>query len=166
MSTHAAADDAIRTGPRLKPRHKRLLLLAAALGALGVAAALVLSAFQKNLVFFITPTQILAGEAPRGREFRIGGMVEAGSLRRQADGVTVGFVVTDLANKVHVTYRGILPDLFKEGKGVVAQGRLNDDGSFAASQVLAKHDENYMPPEAKYALQQGQRQGQKSKGKE
>jgi cytochrome c-type biogenesis protein CcmE len=162
-SVQAAAGNGARTERRLKPRHKRLILLAVALGALGVAAMLVLSAFQKNLVFFITPTQILAGEAPRGREFRIGGMVEAGSLQRQADGVTVSFVVTDLANKVRVTYRGILPDLFKEGKGVVAQGKLDENGTFAAAQVLAKHDENYMPPEAKYAIQQG---AQHMKGKE
>jgi cytochrome c-type biogenesis protein CcmE len=162
-SVQAAAGGGARTERRLKPRHKRLILLAAALGALGVAAMLVLSAFQKNLVFFITPTQILAGDAPRGREFRIGGMVEAGSLQRQADGVTVSFVVTDLANKVRVTYRGILPDLFKEGKGVVAQGKLDENGTFAAAQVLAKHDENYMPPEAKYAIQQG---AQHMKGKE
>jgi cytochrome c-type biogenesis protein CcmE len=141
---------------RLKSRHKRLVLLAGALAALGIATALVLSAFRKNLVFFITPTQILSGEAPRGRAFRIGGMVEAGSLRRQADGVTVSFVVTDLAHGVKVNYRGILPDLFKEGKGVVAQGRLGADHVFVADQVLAKHDENYMPPEATEALKRGQ----------
>ena len=145
----------------LKPRHKRLILLAAALGALGVATALVLSAFQKNLVFFITPTQVLSGEAPRGRDVRIGGMVENGSLRRQADGVTVSFVVTDMANKVRVNYRGILPDLFKEGKGVVAQGKLDAAGVFVAEQVLAKHDENYMPPEASYAVREGSKLAQK-----
>jgi cytochrome c-type biogenesis protein CcmE len=140
---------------QLKSRHKRLILLAGALAALGIATALVLSAFRKNLVFFITPTQILSGDAPHGRAFRIGGMVEAGSLRRQADGVTVSFVVTDLAHGVKVNYRGILPDLFKEGKGVVAQGRLGADHVFVADQVLAKHDENYMPPEATEALKQG-----------
>jgi cytochrome c-type biogenesis protein CcmE len=140
---------------RLKSRHKRLILLAAALAALAIATALVLSAFRKNLVFFITPTQILSGEAPRDRAFRIGGMVQAGSLQRQADGVTVSFVVTDLAHSVKVNYRGILPDLFKEGKGVVAQGRLGVDRVFVADQVLAKHDENYMPPEAADALKKG-----------
>jgi len=140
---------------RLKSRHKRLILLAAALVALGIATALVLSAFRKNLVFFITPTQILSGDAPRDRAFRIGGMVQAGSLQRQADGVTVDFVVTDLAHSVKVHYRGILPDLFKEGKGVVAQGRLDAHREFVADQVLAKHDENYMPPEAADALKKG-----------
>jgi cytochrome c-type biogenesis protein CcmE len=140
---------------RLKSRHKRLILLAGALAALGIATALVLSAFRKNLVFFITPTQILSGDAPRDRAFRIGGMVQAGSLQRQADGVTVDFVVTDLAHSVKVHYRGILPDLFKEGKGVVAQGRLDAHHEFVADQVLAKHDENYMPPEAADALTKG-----------
>jgi cytochrome c-type biogenesis protein CcmE len=140
---------------RLKSRHKRLILLAGALVALGIATALVLSAFRKNLVFFITPTQILSGDAPRDRAFRIGGMVQAGSLQRQADGVTVDFVVTDLAHSVKVHYRGILPDLFKEGKGVVAQGRLDAHREFVADQVLAKHDENYMPPEAADALKKG-----------
>jgi cytochrome c-type biogenesis protein CcmE len=146
---------------KLKPRHKRLVLLAAALALLAVATALVLSAFSKNLVFFITPTQVLSGEAPRGRDLRIGGLVENGSLRRQPDGVTVSFVVTDLANKVRVTYRGILPDLFKEGKGVVAQGKLDGAGVFVAEQVLAKHDENYMPPDASYALREGRKLVQK-----
>jgi cytochrome c-type biogenesis protein CcmE len=140
---------------RLKPRHKRLVLLAGALAALGIATLLVLSAFRKNLVFFFTPTQVLPGEAPRGRSLRIGGLVETGTLRRQPDGVTVSFVVTDLAHAVTVSYRGILPDLFKEGKGVVAQGRLADDHVFVADQVLAKHDENYMPPDAADALKRG-----------
>ena len=140
---------------RLKSRHKRLILLAGTLAALGIATALVLSAFRKNLVFFVTPTQILSGDAPRDRAFRIGGMVQAGSLQRQADGVTVDFIVTDLAHSVKVHYRGILPDLFKEGKGVVAQGRLDAHREFVADQVLAKHDENYMPPEAADALKKG-----------
>ncbi len=139
----------------MKPRYKRLLLIAAGLAALGIAAALVLSAFQKNLVFFFTPTQILAGQAPRGSSFRMGGMVEKGSLQRQADGVTVAFVVTDTAHSIKVNYRGILPDLFKEGKGVVAQGRLGPGSLFLADEVLAKHDENYMPPDAAYALKKG-----------
>ena len=139
----------------LKPRHKRLILLAGALALLAIATMLVLSAFRKNLVFFFTPTQVLSGEAPRGQSLRIGGLVENGTLQRQPDGVTVRFVVTDLAHKVTVNYRGILPDLFKEGKGVVAQGRLGPDHVFVADQVLAKHDENYMPPEAADALQRG-----------
>jgi cytochrome c-type biogenesis protein CcmE len=149
----------------LRPRHKRLLLLAGALAALGIATMLVLSAFRKNLVFFFTPTQVLAGEAPRGQSLRIGGLVENGTLQRQADGITVSFVVTDLAHKVTVNYRGILPDLFKEGKGVVAQGRLNADHVFVADQVLAKHDENYMPPEAAEALRKGALAANESKGK-
>jgi cytochrome c-type biogenesis protein CcmE len=141
----------------MKPRTKRIVLICAGLGALGLATALVLSAFQKNLVFFFTPTQILAGEAPQGRSFRMGGMVEAGSLQRQADGVTVSFMVTDNAQKIRVNYRGILPDLFKEGKGVVAQGKLAGGAGkvFLADEVLAKHDENYMPPDDAYALKKG-----------
>jgi cytochrome c-type biogenesis protein CcmE len=140
----------------MKPRYKRLVLIGAGLATLGLAATLVLSAFQKNLVFFFTPTQILAGEAPKGSNFRMGGMVEAGSLKRQPDGVTVAFVVTDTAQKIKVHYRGILPDLFKEGKGVVAQGKLGPDQLFLAEEVLAKHDENYMPPDAAYAVKKGQ----------
>lgn len=136
----------------MKTRHKRLILITAGLGTLGLAAWLVLSAFQQNMVFFFTPTQVFSGEAPKGRSFRIGGMVEEGSVKRQADGVTVAFVVTDTAKKIPVTYKGILPDLFKEGKGVVAQGKLGQDGSFVADEVLAKHDENYMPAEAAYAV--------------
>ena len=139
----------------MKARHKRAALIVGGLAVLGLGAWLVLSAFQKNMVFFFTPTQILAGEAPRGRSFRLGGMVENGSLKRQADGVTVGFMVTDNAQKISVTYRGILPDLFKEGKGVVAQGKLDGNGVFTAEEVLAKHDENYMPPDAAYALKKG-----------
>ncbi|MCS0613932.1 cytochrome c maturation protein CcmE [Massilia kyonggiensis] len=149
----------------MKPRHKRLILLAGALALLAIATMLVLSAFRKNLVFFFTPTQVLAGEAPRGQSLRIGGLVENGTLQRRADGVTVSFVVTDLAHKVTVNYRGILPDLFKEGKGVVAQGRLGADRVFVADQVLAKHDENYMPPEAAEALRKGALAANESKGK-
>jgi cytochrome c-type biogenesis protein CcmE len=139
----------------MKPRHKRLILIVAGVATLGIAAWLVLSAFQKNLVFFFTPSQIYAGEAPHGRSFRMGGMVEAGSLQRQADGVTVSFIVTDNVQKVRVNYRGSLPDLFKEGKGVVAQGKLGADKLFLADEVLAKHDENYMPPDAAYAMKKG-----------
>lgn len=136
----------------MKPRHKRFAMVAAGIAALGIATALVLSAFQKNLVFFYTPTQVAANEAPQGRAFRIGGLVETGSVKRQADGVTVHFVVTDTAKNIPVSYRGALPDLFREGKGVVAQGRLDEKGLFTASEVLAKHDENYMPPEAAEAV--------------
>jgi cytochrome c-type biogenesis protein CcmE len=114
----------------------------------------VLSAFQSNLVFFFTPSQVAANEAPQGRAFRIGGLVTPGSVKRQPDGVTVQFVVTDTAKNIPVVYRGILPDLFREGKGVVAQGQLGADGVFRASEVLAKHDENYMPPEAAHAVEQ------------
>lgn len=138
----------------MKTRHKRLILVSAGLTTLALAAWLVLSAFNQNMVFFFTPTQVFSGEAPQGRSFRIGGMVEAGSVQRQPDGVTVNFVVTDTAKKIPVSYRGILPDLFKEEKGVVAQGKLGADGRFVADEVLAKHDENYMPPDAAYALEQ------------
>lgn len=139
----------------MKPRQKRFALVAMGLVSLGLAAWLVLSAFKDNLVFFFTPTQMLAGEAPKGKSFRMGGMVEVGSVKRQADGMTVAFVITDNAQKVNVQYRGVLPDLFKEGKGVVAQGKLGNDQVFMADEVLAKHDENYMPPEAAYALKKG-----------
>lgn len=146
----------------MKTRHKRLILVSAGLGTLALAAWLVLSAFQQNMVFFFTPTQVFSGEAPKGRSFRIGGMVEEGSIKRQADGVTVSFIVTDTAQKIPVTYKGILPDLFKEGKGVVAQGKLNTEGKFVADEVLAKHDENYMPPEAAHALKKGQEANQQA----
>ena len=148
----------------MKTRHKRLMLVALGLAVLSVGAWLVLSAFQKNLVFFFTPTQISAGEAPRGRSFRVGGMVEMGSVQRQPDGVTVSFVVTHNVQKIRVNYRGILPDLFKEGKGVVSQGKLGADGVFAAEEVLAKHDENYMPPDAAYALKKGKESNDKTAG--
>ena len=144
----------------MKPRHKRLILIGAGLATLGLAAWLVLAAFQKNLVFFFTPTQILAGEAPHGRSFRMGGMVETGSIQRQPDGVTVSFMVTDTAKSIRVNYRGILPDLFREGKGVVAQGKLGNGNLFVADEVLAKHDENYMPPDAAYALKKGKEANQ------
>jgi len=126
---------------------------------LGVATVLVLNAFQSNLVFFFTPTQVASGEVPQGKSFRIGGMVEDGSLVRENDGLTVRFSVTDTAKSVPVTYKGILPDLFKEGKGAVAQGQLGADGTFIASEVLAKHDENYMPPEAAEALAKAKASG-------
>jgi cytochrome c-type biogenesis protein CcmE len=135
----------------VKPRHKRLAAIGVGLAALGIAAALVLSAFEQNLVFFFTPSQVAAKEAPLGRTFRIGGMVEKGSVKR--DGVEVRFLVTDTAKTIPVVYSGALPDLFREGKGVVAQGQLGADGVFRAREVLAKHDENYMPPEAAHALE-------------
>ncbi len=143
----------------MKPRHRRFAWIAAGLAAIGIAIALVLSAFQSNLVFFFSPTQVAAHEAPQGRAFRIGGLVEAGSLVREADSLTVHFRVTDTARTIPVVYTGLLPDLFREGKGVVAQGTLGPDGTFRATEVLAKHDENYMPPEAKAALEQAQRNG-------
>ena len=136
----------------MKPRTRRALWIAGGVAGLGVATALVLNAFQSNLVFFFTPTQVAANEAPRDRAFRIGGLVEAGSVVREKDALTVRFKVTDTARTIPVSYTGILPDLFREGKGVVAQGRLGADGTFRASEVLAKHDENYMPPEAAEAL--------------
>jgi cytochrome c-type biogenesis protein CcmE len=136
----------------LKARHKRIALIVGGLAILGAVAALVLNAFQSNLVFFFSPTQVAAGEAPKGKSFRIGGMVKEGSVQREADGVTMRFVVTDTDKEMAVLYKGILPDLFKEGKGVVAQGKLDDGGLFTASEVLAKHDENYMPPEAAQAV--------------
>ena len=136
----------------MKPRTKRAVWIVAGLAGLGVAATLVLNAFQSNLVFFFTPTQIATNEAPHDRAFRMGGLVEAGSVQREKDGLTVHFRVTDTAKTIPVVYTGILPDLFREGKGVVAQGRLGPDGVFKASEVLAKHDENYMPPEAADAL--------------
>ena len=139
----------------MKPRHKRAAVIAGGLAALGIAAALVLNAFQSNLVFFFTPSQIEAGEAPKERTFRVGGMVKEGSVRR--NNLTVDFVVTDTAKEIPVSYTGILPDLFREGKGVVAQGKLGADGRFVASEVLAKHDENYMPPEAQHAVDQAQK---------
>ena len=136
----------------MKPRSKRLIAIACGLTALGVATALVLNAFNSNLVFFFSPTQVAAKEAPVGRSFRVGGLVEMGSIKREPQGLTTRFVVTDTAKTIPVTYTGLLPDLFKEGKGVVAQGKLGADGIFKADQVLAKHDENYMPPEAADAL--------------
>ena len=137
----------------MKPRHKRFALLGGLVATVGLIVALVLNAFQSNLVFFYSPSQVSANEAPSGRTFRVGGLVEAGSVK--VDGTQVQFVVTDTAANVPVRYQGILPDLFKEGKGVVVQGQLQD-GVFVAREVLAKHDENYMPPEAAEALKRAQ----------
>ena len=139
----------------MTPRQKRLAFIVGGVASLGIATALVLNAFQSNLVFFFTPSQIAAGEAPKDRTFRIGGMVKAGSVQRKD--LTVNFVVTDTVRETSVTYTGILPDLFREAKGVVAQGRLNAEGLFVANEVLAKHDENYMPPEAQHAVDQAQK---------
>lgn len=146
----------------MKPRHTRFVLIGLGLVALGMAVALVLNAFRSNLVFFFTPTQVANGEVPQGRSFRIGGLVESGTLAREPDGLTVRFVVTDTVQRVPVVYKGILPDLFKEGKGTVAQGRVGADGLFVASEVLAKHDENYMPPEAAEALAKAKAAGAQS----
>lgn len=139
----------------MKPRQKRLALIVGGVAVLGIAAYLILSAFQENLVFFFSPSDVAAQKAPAGRAFRIGGLVEPGSVKR--DGVMVSFKVTDTAHTIPVVYQGILPDLFKEGKGVVAQGKLGADGRFHASEVLAKHDENYMPPDAAHAVEQAQK---------
>lgn len=136
----------------MKPRHKRFIWIALGLTVIGVAVTLVLQAFNSNMVFFFTPTQVVDNKAPMGRTFRIGGLVTAGSLKRQADGLTVTFDVTDTSKTIPVRYTGILPDMFKEGKGVIAQGKIGSDGVFRAAEVLAKHDENYMPPEAAEAL--------------
>lgn len=146
----------------MTPRRKRFSLIGLGLVALGIAAALVLNAFQSNLVFFFTPTQVANGEVPKGQSFRIGGMVEAGTLMRENDGLTVHFVMSDTVKRVPVTFKGILPDLFKEGKGAVAQGRLSSEGTFVASEVLAKHDENYMPPEAAEAMAKAKASGKQS----
>lgn len=136
----------------MKRRHKRIAIILAGVASIGIAAALVLSAFQKNLVFFFSPSEIAADEAPKGRVFRVGGLVEKGTVVRDTDGLTVRFKITDTAKTIPVVYKGILPDLFKEGKGCVAQGKVGSDGVFYADQVLAKHDENYMPPEAGQAI--------------
>jgi len=133
-------------------RQRRLGILLAALVCAGAATALTLNAFRSNLVFFFSPSQIAAKEAPVAQVFRLGGLVERGSIQRERDGMTIRFIVTDTARGVPVVYRGLLPDLFREGKGVVARGRLGEDGVFVANEVLAKHDENYMPPEAADAV--------------
>ena len=147
----------------MKRRHKRVAFIVAGLAALGIATAFVLTAFQSNLVFFFSPTQVAAKEAPVDRTFRIGGLVENGTIKRQSDGLTVHFTVTDTAKSIPVVYKGILPDLFKEGKGCVAQGRLGADGVFYADEVLAKHDENYMPPEAGDAIDKAKHTREASK---
>lgn len=141
----------------MKPRHKRMMFLALGLAGLIVATALVLNAFRGNLVFFYSPSDVVMNEAPLDRKFRLGGMVEEGSVTRESDGLTVHFVVTDMAKSIPVVYTGILPDLFREGQGVVTQGRLGEDGLFYADEVLAKHDETYMPPEVAEALERAKK---------
>jgi cytochrome c-type biogenesis protein CcmE len=141
----------------MTPRQKRFMLAGVVLGGAAVAVTLVLNAFNSNLVFFYSPSDVQQHKAPKDRTFRLGGLVEEGSVKRQPDGVTVRFAVTDTAKVIPVEYRGILPDLFKEGKGVVAQGKLESDGIFRAQEVLAKHDENYMPPEAANAVERAQK---------
>lgn len=143
----------------MKPRHKRAAIIVGALVAIAIAAVLILNALNSNIALYVTPTEVAAGNAPKGQAFRIGGMVKDGSVKR--DGLTVHFVITDMAKDIPVAYTGILPDLFKEGKGAVIQGRLESNGQFVASEVLAKHDENYMPPEAKHALDEAQKNGNK-----
>lgn len=136
----------------MKKRHKRIIFICAGLAAIGLAAWLVLGAFRDNLVFFFSPTEVAAKQAPVDKTFRIGGLVEKDSLKRDPDGLTIRFTVTDTAHSIPVVYKGIIPDLFKEGRGCVAQGRVSSDGVFYADQIMAKHDENYMPPEAGQAI--------------
>jgi len=143
----------------VKPRHKRAVIIVGALIAISIAAVLILNALNSNIALYVTPSEVAAGKSPAGQVFRIGGMVKDGSIKR--DGLTVNFVITDMVKDIPVAYTGILPDLFKEGKGAVIQGRLDPSGRFVASEVLAKHDENYMPPEAKHALEQAQKNGNK-----
>ncbi|MBI1175340.1 MAG: cytochrome c maturation protein CcmE [Sideroxydans sp.] len=146
----------------MKPRQKRFAFIVAGIAGLGIAVGLVLYALKDNVNLYFTPTQVFNKDAPVGRSFRIGGLVVANSLKREQDGLTVHFEVTDTAKTMPVVYKGILPDLFKEGKGVVAEGKLGDDGVFHAAQVLAKHDENYMPPEAKEALDEAKKAAAKA----
>jgi cytochrome c-type biogenesis protein CcmE len=136
----------------MTPRRKRLITVAAILVGVGVATAFALQAFQKNLLYYYSPSQIMAGEAPKSRAFRVGGLVENGSVKREPGSLEVRFTLTDYAHEVGVSYTGVLPDLFREGQGVIARGRLRPDGMFVAEEVLAKHDENYMPPEVKESL--------------
>lgn len=146
----------------MKPRHKRFALILGGLVGITIAATLILSAFRSNLVFFFSPSDLANGKAPREESFRLGGLVEKGSLARQADGLTVSFVLTDNVDSVKVIYKGLLPDMFKEGQGAVAMGRLTPDGTFQAQEVLAKHDEKYMPPDVARALEQADKAKNKS----
>jgi len=139
----------------MKSRHKKLALIGGALAIVGIIAALVLNALNSNIALYVTPTEVAEGKAPKGQAFRIGGLVKDGSVKR--DNITVHFIVTDTVRDIPVAYTGILPDLFREGKGAVVQGKLGADGQFVASEVLAKHDENYMPPDAAHAIEQAQK---------
>ena len=138
----------------MKPRQRRLMWVLLGVLLVSTAVILVLRALNSNVMFFYSPSQVQAGEAPRNAAFRLGGLVEDGSLQRSPDGLQVNFIVTDQVQRVPVAYKGLLPDLFKEGKGVVVSGKLEGEGGFRATEVLAKHDENYMPPEAAHALEQ------------
>ena len=139
----------------MKPRHKRIALIVGGLASITIAAVLVLKALDSNIALYITPSDVIAGKAPHGKAFRMGGLVKQGSIQRE--GMTTRFAITDTANEIPVAYTGILPDLFRDGKGAIVQGKLGADGLFSASEVLAKHDENYMPPEAQYAIDQAQK---------
>ena len=136
----------------MKKRHKRIMFIICCLAALGVTSGLVLSALKSNVAFFLSPTEVAAKQAPLGKTIRIGGLVEEGSFKNESDGLTMRFSITDTANRIPVVYKGIKPDLFKEGRGCVAEGRVGADGIFYADKIMAKHDENYMPPEAGAAI--------------
>ena len=139
----------------MKPRHKRITLILCGLASFAVAAVFVLKALDSNIALYVTPSDVFAGKSPQGKAFRMGGLVKKESIQRE--GMTTRFIITDTAKEIPVSYTGILPDLFRDGKGAIVQGRLEQDGQFVASEVLAKHDENYMPPEAKHALEQAQK---------
>ena len=136
----------------MTPRQKRMTTVAVILAGVGIATAFALQAFQKNLLYYYSPTQIEAGEAPDTRTFRVGGLVEDGSFSRETGSLEAKFTLTDYQNTVKVSYTGVLPDLFREGQGIIAGGKLGPDGTFVAEEVLAKHDENYMPPEVADSL--------------
>lgn len=148
----------------MKARHKRMAFIIVGLSGLAAAAGLVLNALNSNLALYISPTDVLAGQAPKDKAFRLGGMVVVDSMERQSDGLTVHFGVTDNANTIPVSYTGILPDLFQEGQGVVAQGKMGSDGKFMATEVLAKHDETYMPPEVAEMMEKGEKLKKDSMG--
>ena len=137
----------------MSPRKKRILMVCAILVGISISVILILTAFEKNLMYFYSPTEIINGDAPKARSFRIGGLVVTDSVIRNSDDLKVSFILTDMVNEVKVIYEGILPDLFREGQGIVANGKLQSDNIFIAEQVLAKHDENYMPPEVAEALE-------------
>lgn len=139
----------------MKPRHKRIALIVGGLASITIAAVLVLKALDSNIALYITPSDVIAGKAPHDKAFRMGGLVKQGSIQRE--GMTTRFIITDTAKEIPVAYTGILPDLFRDGKGAIVQGRLGANGLFSASEVLAKHDENYMPPEAQHAIDQAQK---------